>query len=569
MAEETESSAAKKRRVIHWNPDAGREQARRRWTWKRILAWSVGGFFGLLIAAGIVIRVAKKVFGPELFSAKTAQVASVDSPQDSNAKFINQAKAEQAREIAAKAMVDVRRMPTDHPVQLQNMILLEKSFGEGEAFLRAHDYAKAFATFESLNRDIDAFAKNAKAKGEAKQGYDKILLRIRELEVARSLAPGALDTAFEAAGAGRQLMTDGNFSGAMRMFERGYAELKKAETALADHVRENLLNGQKALAKGMKEDAKAAFNAALEKSPGNEVAVKGLKRAENIDRVYALLLQGEKLEKDGQFAQAAESYQKAFALDGDSAEAQQGQHRAARLEKETKFAAAKGAADEAMKRKDWSKAIAEFQNALKIYPQKTDVQTALKTARENAHKDAVQKSLAKAFAHENQHNWKEARDAYNETMQLEPEHAEAKEGYTRAGTVIRALLQYEKLIESAEQLANKAEFQAALKRFNEALTYKPSYLDYSERVLQLRALLQQQSKPVEVTFKSDGKTWVSIENFRAPQQIETLTLKIQPGDYRVIGRRKGYRDVQMLLQVRGGQPIQPVMVACNVSADRL
>jgi tetratricopeptide (TPR) repeat protein len=568
MAEETDSTSGKKHRVIHWNPDAGREQARRRWTWKRILGWTVGGFFGLLFAAGIVIRVAKLVFGPDLFQKRAEAVASAE-PGDSNSAFISQTKAAQSRELATKALGELRRMPADHPVQLQNMILLEKSLIQGETLFAQHEYSQAFKAFEGLNQDIATFAKNVKAKGEAKQGYDAILLRIRDLEVARSLAPGTLDAAFEAAGAGNKLLADGNFVGAKNVFDRGFLELKKAEQALADYVRENLITGQKALAKGQKEEAKKAFQAVLEKSAGNEAAVAGLKRAENIDRVYALLLQGENLEKQAQYAQAAESYQKAFALDGSSAEAQQGQARAARLEKETKFATAKTAGDEAFKRKDWAKAIEEFQGALKIYPQKPDVQSQLKLARENAHKEAVQKSLAKGYSYETKYQWKEARDAYYETMQLEPDMPDAKEGYTRAGTTIRALLQYEKLIESAEQLANKAEFQAALKRFNEAMTYKPAYLENSERVLQLRALLQQQSKPVEVTFKSDGKTYVSIANYKTPVQTESMTLKIMPGDYEVIGRRKGYREVHLLLQVRNGTPLPPVTVTCNVSADKL
>ncbi len=568
MAEENEIPSGKKHRVIHWNPDAGREQARRRWTWKRILVWGFCGFFGLLIVAGIVIRGAKLVFGPDLFQKKSEDVATA-GPADSNTLFVNQTKAEQSREMATKALAELRRIPSDHPVQLQQMILMQKSLIEGETHLARHDFRQAFTTFEALNRDVAAYSLNIKAKGEAKQGYDSILLKIKDLEVARTLAPGTLDTAMEAAAAGRQLSIDGNFTGAKKVFDRGFLELKKAEQALADHVRENLIAGQRALAKGQKEDAKKAFEAALEKSPGNEAAVAGLKRAENIDRVYALLLQGENLEKQAQFAQAAESYQKAFALDGSSAEAQQGAARAARLEKETKFATAKTAGDEAFKRKEWAKAIEEFQGALKIYPQKPDVQAQLKLARENAHKDAVQKSLAKGYAYENQHSWKEARDAYYATMQLQPDLAEAKEGYTRAGTVIRALLQYDKLIESAEQLANKAEFQPALRRFNDALTHKPAYLEYSDRVLQLRTLLQQQSKPVEVTFKSDGKTWVSITNYKTPIQTETMTLKILPGDYEVIGRRKGFRDVHMLLQVRNGTPLPPVTVACNVSSDKL
>lgn len=568
MAEETDSNSAKKRRIIHWNPDAGRAQESSRWTWKRILLWSVGGFFGLLFAAAIVIRGIKLVLGPDVFSPKVEAVAGTPSVENASSAFVSRAKAEQMHELASKSLRELRRVPVDHPVQLQQMVLMEKSLNEGEALLGNHDFAKAFAVFETLRKDTDAFSNNVKIKGEAKQGYDKILLRIKDLEMARSLAPGALEAAFESAGTGRQLLNDGNFTGAKKAFDEGEVELKKAEQLLADYVRENLLNGQRALTKGEKEEARKAFQAALEKSPGNEVATQGLKRAENIDRVYALLQQGDKLEKETRYSEAAESYKKAFALDAFSAAAQEGQSRAARLEKETKFAAAKSAADAAVKAKDWNKAIAEYQAALKVYPQKTDVQAALKSARESAHKDAVQKALAKAFEYEKAYQWREARDAYNETLELEPDMAEAREGYTRAGTVIRALLQYERYIEAAEVLANKAEFQAAIRRFNEAMAVKPSYLVNSDRVQQLHVLLMAQNKAVDVTFRSDGNTWVSIQSFRAPEKFETLQIKMLPGDYAVIGRRKGYRDVTMMLQVRNGTTPPAVTVTCSVASDR-
>jgi tetratricopeptide (TPR) repeat protein len=563
MPEEAEINSGKKRRIIHWNPDAGREQVRSKWTWKRILAWSVGGFVGLLFAAGIVIRAAKLILGPDIFTPRAEVASSEPSVADASSAFVSRAKAEQMHELASKSLAEIKRIPSDHPVQFQQLVLMEKAMGEGVALLENHDFAKAFAIFETLKRDTDAFSYNVKIKGEAKQGYDKILLRIKDLELARTLAPGALEAAFESAGLGRQLLNDGNFAGAKKVFDQGEAQLKKAEQALADYVRETLLVGQRALAKGEKDEAKKAFEAALEKSPGNEVALKGLGRAENIDRVYALLQQGEKLEKEARYADAAESYKKAFALDSFSAAAQEGQARAARLEKETKFAAAKTAADNAAKAKDWQKAIAEYQAALKVYPQKADVQALLKTAKENAHKDAVQKSLAKGFAFEKGYQWSEARAAYQETLELDPDQLEAKEGYFRAGQMIRALLQYERFIEAAEVLANKAEFQDAIRRFNEAMAAKPSYLVNSDRVQQLHNLLMTQNKPVDVTFKSDGDTWVSILSFRQPEKFESKVIRMLPGDYQVVGRRRGYSDVQMLLQVRNGTTPPVVTVACN------
>jgi tetratricopeptide (TPR) repeat protein len=569
MADENESPTGKKRRVIHWNPEAGRQSEQRRWTWKRVLLWSVGGFFGLLLTAGVVIRVAKMVLGPQVFQGSNVAAPSAQTHDDAKSVFVTQSKAELARATAAKTLNELRGLPKDHPVQLERWILITKMFEEGQSQLSSQEWARAFSTFENLNADMDTFGRQVKAKHEAQQGYDGILVRIKELERARSLAPGTLEAAFENAGAGRKLLDDGNFLGAKKAFDEGFAQLKAAEQVLAQKVQESLLKGQQALTKGQRESAQTAFKAALDLAPGNEVAVLGLKRAENIDRVFALLLQGESLEKEGQYARAVESYQKAFSLDGVSAAAQAGQARAARLDKETRFAAAFSAGQASVNRREWSKAITEFQSALKIYPQKTDVQGLLRSARENEHRDAVQKALTKGYAYENQHKWKEARDAYAETLKLEPEMPDAKEAYIRCGTMIRTLLEYDRLIESAKQLANNSEFQAAIKVFSRAMAIKPGYpLPNDDTMQQLHTVLTMQSKPVDVTFKSDGKTYVSISNFRQPAQAESFTVKVLPGDYQVIGRRKGYKDVLMLLQVRNGTPPPTVTVICQTAADR-
>ena len=567
MAEQSDPTPGKKRRVIHWNPEAGQEPVKSQWTVKRIIGWSVGGFFGLLFAAGIVIRVTKLVLGPNVFKPRSEMAADAANPADANSGYISETKAAFVHETSAKALAGLRRLPTDHPVQLQRLILLEKSFQDGEALLSAHEFSRAFLTFDSLNREIDAFTKNVKARQDAQQSDGNIQMKMKDLEIARDLAPGTLEAAMVNAAEGRRLLNEGNFTGAKDVFDHGFAELKKASDALAQHVQGNLLRGQQALTKGQRDAAKAAFNAALEKSPGNDDAIRGLKRAENIDRVFALLLQGEGLEKQAQYAQAADSYAKAFALDPMSATAQQGQARAARLEKETKFEAAFSAAQAAFKRREWDKVVTECQNALKVYPQKTDVSAMLKSARENAHTDAVKKALSKGYAYENEHQWKEARDAYNETMQLEPDQPDAKEGYIRAGTMIRSLLQYDRYILDAEQLASKAEFQAAIRVFNQAMSFKPAYLVNSDKVQQMHAMLMTQNKPVEVMFKSDGKTWFSIENYRLPSQFENSTVKMLPGDYKIVGRRKGYQDVQMLLQVRNGVPPPTVTVVCTYSSN--
>jgi tetratricopeptide (TPR) repeat protein len=568
MPEEIDSTTSKKHRVIHWNPDAGKAPDRGRRTWRRILLWTVGGFFALLFAAGIVIRITKKILGDDVFSSHstTVVVDGVDK-NDPNAAFITQSKAEFIYDSVKKTLVQLRTMPQDHPVQREKFVLIEKAFMAGEPLMADHEYAKAYVHFTALSHEMDDFARSVKAKQDAQQLYNSILVKIRDLEIARSLAPEALEAAMADAGAGHQFLTDGSFISAKETLDRGMNELKKAEDALARHVEENLLHGQDALTKGQKEAAITAFKAALEKSPGNETALQGLKRAETIDRVHALLLQGESLEKQSQYAQAAESYGKAFALDAFSAAAQQGQARAARLDKETRFNTAYGAAQAAFKNKEWDKVIAEGQNALKVYPNKPEVTAMVKSAKENAHTEAVQKTLNKAFAYENQHEWENARKAYYETLELEPDHADAKEGYIRSGTMIRALLEYNKHLEIAEERTNKAEFQNAISEFNKAMAVKPAYLVNSDKVEQMHSVLMAQSHPVDVTFESDGKTYVQISSFRMLGQFDTTTVRILPGDYEVVGRRKGYQDVLLLVQVRYGAPAPKVAVACRLTKD--
>ena len=45
-------------------------------------------------------------------------------------------------------------------------------------------------------------------------------------------------------------------------------------------------------------------------------------------------------------------------------------------------------------------------------------------------------------------------------------------------------------------------------------------------------------------------------------------MKILPGDYEIVGRRKGYEDVILILQVRAGTPPPTVIVVCDKKLTR-
>lgn len=531
----------------------------------RVIGWGLGGTLGLLIAAGLVIRGIRLVVGPQFL--RPAAATEVASSESAGTAFVSESKAALARENVAKAVAEIRRLPQDHPSQLQQLILIEKAFLGGEALLEARNYTAAYAHFTALGREIDDFSENVKLKQVTQKAYDEILLRMKELDRARSLAPGEFETAFADAGTGRQFFNEGRFATAKKQFDSAYAALGRAQLALQSFVDEKLRAGMEAVNDGNKEAASAAFTAALEKDPANELAQQGLKRAEVADRVRALLLQGRSLEAEKEFARAKESFAKAFELDAFSAVAQQGKARNERLQKEAEFNEALTQATTYRTHAVWPKAIAAYERALKVYPDKDEVKKALKETRETAHAEAVKLALAKASDFESRTEWERARSAYNETLELDAKNEEAKEGYFRTGRMIRALMQYNKLVDVAEVHIQHAEFQRAIRTFNEAMTIKPAYLPLTERVSQLREVLSLQSKPVEVTFQSDGASWVSINNYKMLGKIKDMTLKMLPGDYEIISRRKGYQDVMIMLQVRNGNTPPIVKVACTLRAN--
>jgi tetratricopeptide (TPR) repeat protein len=565
MSEQTDSSPSKKRRVIHWDPEHGQATGKKRWTVVRIAAWTFGGVLALLVLAGLVIRGIRIVIGPQFL--RPAAAVEVASRESAGTAFVSESKAALARENVAKALAEIRRMPQDHPNQLEQLIRIEKDFLGCEALMDAHDYARAYAQLTALGREIDDFAENVKLKQVTQKAYEEIIVRMKELDRARPLAPAEFETAFNNAGTGREFFKNGRFATAKKQYDLAYAALGRAQAALKAFVDENMRQALEAVSAGNKEVALAAFQAALEKDPGNETATKGLKRAEVADRVHALLMQGAKQEAGKDYAHAKESFGKAFELDALSAVAQQGKARNERLQKETEFNDALAEATACRGKNEWSGAIAAYQRALKVYPDKDEVKKALKETRETAHREAVKTAMTKALDYEGRQEWEQARSAFNQTMELDPKNEEAKEGYFRTGRMIRAIMQYNKQVEVAEQHVQKAEFQIAIRAFNEAMTVKPAYLALTDRVNQLREILAVQSKAVEVTFHSDGNSWVSISNYRMLGKISSTTVKMLPGDYEIVSRRKGYQDVMIMLQVRNGSTPPVVNVACSLKAN--
>lgn len=551
-----------KHRVIDWNPAAhqGTNTPRQTGRNKILAALAV---LSLVVAAAAITyswqamhRPAAAGGGPE------GTVAVAQEPA-----YISRGRAELAYETATRNLNGIRKLQVGHPALLQEIALIEKAFIGAETLVKSGNYAPAAAGFDDVNKRMEEFTETVEMQKNANKRYDSLYSRLRTAERIKTFDPKAYDHAYASIGEGRLLLEQGSFRAAWQAFDDATTTLDDFETRKNAFVEDHLRQGQIALNDGQRDAAVTAFQAALTYDSANEAGLRGLERAKTIEKVHALLATAAAAEATADYDAAIAAYDEAFALDKYSVVAQQGSAKAKADQKEAKFNQFVTDAETSAAANEWQTVIARYEDALKVYPKRDDIQTKLADARVQYHAAQVHDTLAKAYDLEREFKWDEARVAYERLLDLEPEHADAIEGLIRVGRTVRAKLEYEKMIELAQQHIQASDFQSAIRTYNQAMQSKPGYLEITPEIAQIRETLEFNSRPVNITFTSDDRTWVSISNFRMLGKIKSETVALPPGDYEVIGRRKKYKDVLLQLRVRPQMSTNQVAVVCNVRED--
>ncbi len=557
------SSPGKKHKVIAWKPDTpdpGSDPGRRFPRWVTVLA-GVGGALLLVVAllgALAVYRLGKM----QNEAAATAQ-AQITPGESFRAAFVSRSRAEYARDEATRGLQNVRKIPSDHPAVLRRLIEIERVvLGADKAFGDAN-YALAVQQYEVVTAETKNFAQALEDMRKTREGYDRFLVDFARMDGLRPLAPEKFDRALTAAGAAQSFLSEGSFAVAREKMEEASRTLASVETEVAEQLETSLAAGRSALSQGDGAAAKAAFERALELQPDNEFAVKSLERAEKIERVFAMLHQAGALEKNGGFEEAQKVYEQAFEFDPQSATAQAGVARMKTSIRERDFQVALDRATAAREEQRWNDVIAAYEAALKLSPDDDTVKKQLATARVEQREAFIQESLASAYDFEREYDWNNARRIYLDLLKFDPEQADAAEGLSRTGKVLRALLKFERLVDDARSQAQRANFQSAIGAFNNALANKPSYLPLTPEQEELRIMLDRQSRPVQVPLVSDNRTYVTIQGLRLLGRFEATSVPMLPGDYEIVGRRRGYQDVREIVRVRGGDQMQPITIMAH------
>jgi len=457
-------------------------------------------------------------------------------------------------------------MRVNHPVLTTKLVAVEREFLQGEDLMRRKAFDRAFETFRGVNAQIEDFSNLVEAKLATQEMYDNFLTRVDELKPSKHLNPEAYDDAFDAASAGKQFLTEGSFTASKTKLTEATDKLQELADSISNYIRQNAALGHRYIAQGQGAKAIEAFTNLLSIDPQNEDAILQIERAKTADDVFNLVKKGEEQERSEAFEEALVAYQQAFEKDPKSAKAQNGVSRVRRKIENRDFSKYLAIAQNAEKSYRFDEAIENFQLALAVFPDRKELADSIAKARADKRQSDITTLITRAYALESENrDWEGARAIYQQLIDMEPNLQEAKDGLLRTGKVIRSILRYEKYLEIAAIEAKRLQYQLARQSWDQAMQSKPDYLELTDEAKRLQQHLITQSRPVQVLFISDMATWVSVQGPTAkkPTKLKESTMNLLPGDYRIIGRKKGYEDIQYRLQIRGGVAQSPLTVICD------
>ncbi len=361
---------------------------------------------------------------------------------------------------------------------------------------------------------------------------------------------------------------DGHFSlreyeAAQQSYQTGLEKLIALEQRAPVLLAESLSRGQAALEGFDSGTAREAFEAARALDPDNQTATAGLKRAETLDAVDALLAEGLRAESRDEFIAARDAYREALALDPATTDAEEGLQRVSARIASDQFSVLMSQGYAALSAGQLQQADAAFKRARELKPGSPEVAEALAQTDMQRRLTRIAKLRAEAEQLESQEDWAEALDRYQKALELDANLAFARRGSSRTQERAELDKRLAEYLAQPERLSADAVYEAAQQLLAVAQSVQPRGPELSAQIQQLQQALSVARLPVTVRLESDNKTDVTL--FRVGQlgSFATREIELRPGTYTVVGTRSGYRDVRHQFTIVAGRPADPVVVRCE------
>ena len=344
---------------------------------------------------------------------------------------------------------------------------------------------------------------------------------------------------------------------------KAIAELDQLMTAKPALLEQALLAGTLALDNGEPEAATGFFETALAIDAGNQQALAGIRRAENLPQVLQFVRDGSELEVSGDTEGALLAFQAAVNLDPAYPPALEALNRVEASVADRAFRQAMSQALQALSAGRLSAAAKALQQAEALRPGDpavSDLKQQLKNRRLAGQLESLRQEAA---GFEQAERWSEALKACENALALDARAAFATACKERVSGRIDLDKQLQRFLSHPERLFEEGPLNAARQVLAFARSIEPRGARLAGQIEQLSELIAEAEADVEVVIQSDGLTEVSIYHVGRLGRFLEKRLVLRTGDYTATGSRNGYRDTRQIFKVRPGSGTLVFTLLCE------
>ena len=331
-----------------------------------------------------------------------------------------------------------------------------------------------------------------------------------------------------------------------------YGEASLASEQLLEETKkvlEDLISrGYKQLRGNLWEEAEDSFRRAIIIESVNSKALKGLSRALVLEEVLELSKEIRILIKANLLDEANSVLDKAINLDRENIEVLDTKIKIDKLIKVRDLLNAIRTGYDSLEKKNFLQATTFFNIALGLDKNSAEALSGLRAVKEGKKNKKIIEERILAENSFSQEDFQESSFHFRNILDLDKNIGFAVVGLEKTNDYIVLEKKIDRYLDNPERLSSASVFKEArgIARIAETYTLGQRLLIKKK---QFFMLLDQYSQPMTLTISSDDKTYISMRNGKDLGFLSTKEVRLFPGTYTFVGKRKGYVTVQKTIKL--------------------
>ena len=430
------------------------------------------------------------------------------------------------------------------------------SAGAGEQSAPTVANHEQLPPFETLMRE-----QTRKSAQEELATFVELQLALEKQMQVGSWGQDEYDAAKTLAAAGDEHFVSEKFAQSMESYRAAREALalliEKGERLLAEY----LARAEQALDERNQGLALVNFSQALLIDPDNAKGKEGSQRAQLLPEVITLMREGKNHELAANWRAALSTFNEVQKLDPKTNGLATALTNARRGVKELQLAEHLSEGFSALNESRYTVAKQAFERALKLEAGNPIAIGGLEQVSDRVDLAELGRLKQEAVSAEEAAQWQLAVEKYTAVLQRDANLQFAKEGRQRASAQRRTQVLLGNIIASPDKLSSPKLFDQARDILAAAELLQPRGEMLDQQITAVALLVKTYSTPVDVTFRSDNQTQITLSSVGRLGTFEEKRLSLRPGAYTVIGSRDGCRDVRTNIVVK--PQMQPIDIRCN------